>query len=752
MDRRLWLLLLLVSTGAVACGGESAAERLQRGDQFLADNKRDEALVEYRGAVQADDRNPEARRKLGRALVAAGNIASGTDHLVRAADLLPGDAAAQLDAAKALLALGQFEDSKSRAEGVLRSDAKNVLAHIIRATAAAGLRDTEGALTDLESAVKLDPTRSASYVDLATLQAAQGKSAEAEAGFKQAIAVAPRSIEAHLALANYYWTTERPAEAEATLKRASEVDPKNVTVNLALANLYRGTGRGREAEAPLRRAVDASPADLRLQLSLADYYVAEKRLAEAKTLLKELATGPSAAAAGARLAAVEYEAGAPAEAHRMLDALIKDQPTNAQLLTLKGNWRLRERELEQALISAQAAVKVDPRSAEAHFLLGSVHLARNEADAAEKALTETLRLRPDAVDAQIALSNLNVAQGRASEGLTLSRQAVQSAPANAVARFTLARSLFANGDSAGALTQLRPVLAAAPNSTDALTLLGRIQQRQGSLDEARQSFNKALAAGPGTPDPLAALLNLELAAKRPQEAVRLLESQLAKTQPSAALQVLAGRTYAATGDLVKSEAALRKAIDVDPSMMEAYHVLGQIFVRQKRLGEAVKAYEERLSERPNDVGALTMVGMLQIVQGNRADARTRFEKVLDLDPRAAVASNNLAYMDAEAGTNLDVALNRAQTAKAALPDDADVNDTLGWVYVKRGLPALAVNPLEQAIAKSPSNPLYHYHLGVAHAQAGDRDRARFSLQKALQLSKSFDGAADAQRTLDGLGR
>jgi hypothetical protein len=33
---------------------------------------------------------------------------------------------------------------------------------------------------------------------------------------------------------------------------------------------------------------------------------------------------------------------------------------------------------------------------------------------------------------------------------------------------------------------------------------------------------------------------------------------------------------------------------------------------------------------------------------------------LAVDARAAVASNNLAYLDAEAGTNLDVALNRAQ--------------------------------------------------------------------------------------------
>jgi tetratricopeptide (TPR) repeat protein len=147
-----------------------------------------------------------------------------------------------------------------------------------------------------------------------------------------------------------------------------------------------------------------------------------------------------------------------------------------------------------------------------------------------------------------------------------------------------------------------------------------------------------------------------------------------------------------------------------------------------------------------------MVARILYVQGKPAESRARFEKILSIDPRAAVAANNLAYMDAEAGTNLDVALNRAQTAKAALPEDADVNDTLGWIYVKRGLPALAITPLEQAIQKDPKNPLYHYHLGMAYVGSGDRDRARPALQKALELSADFENAADARQALAALGR
>jgi len=62
-----------------------------------------------------------------------------------------------------------------------------------------------------------------------------------------------------------------------------------------------------------------------------------------------------------------------------------------------------------------------------------------------------------------------------------------------------------------------------------------------------------------------------------------------------------------------------------------------------------------------------MVGTLLIVQNKAADARRSYSRALEIDPNAAVAANNLAWLQAEAGENLDVALNLAQLAKRQLP-------------------------------------------------------------------------------------
>ena len=90
--------------------------------------------------------------------------------------------------------------------------------------------------------------------------------------------------------------------------------------------------------------------------------------------------------------------------------------------------------------------------------------------------------------------------------------------------------------------------------------------------------------------------------------------------------------------------------------------------------------------------ALTMSGLLLQAGGNQAEARKRFERAVAGDERAVVAANNLAWMYADAGEKLPEALRLARSAAELVPDNADMLDTLGWVYLKSSLPALAVAP------------------------------------------------------------
>jgi tetratricopeptide (TPR) repeat protein len=741
-----------LAAGLTACSKDADTQKrayVASGDQQLAAKKYADAIVEYKNAIKQDNRFGEAHHKLAQAYMLVGDSAEALREFIVAADLLPADSAVQVDAARVLLLAGQFEEAVSRTEQALRANPKNVEALVIRASATAGLRDYEGAISTLDEAARLDPKQISVYINLASFEAVQGRFAEAESQFKHAVSVDPRSIVAHLALANYYWVSGRKVEAESAVKKALEIDPKDPTANRALAAIYRSTDRAAEAETPLRAMADGD--DLEAQLVLADYYVAQKRPIEARRLLDELAKRTeSFAAATSRLAGIAYNDGDTATAHRLLDSVLAKEPNNSQVIVLKGEWLLSEKKLDEALAQAQKAVKASPRFAPAHYLLGTALAARNDTTNALKAFNDVLAINPRAFLAQLALAEMNLSLGRLDVALDFAEQAVKTEPRSGAARFILAKALFANGALERAQTELQLVADAGPGFPAVQSLMGQIRMRRGDADPARRAFARALELDPKSIEALSGLVSLDLKARRPADARRRIEAQLLKVPNDARLLLLAGRTFAATNDLRLSEEALKKAIDVDPSLMEAYHVLGQIYVREKRLDEARQAYERRVQQKPDDVSALTMIAMIMQVQGQAKEAQQRFLNILTIDPRAAVAANNVAYGYAVEGVNLDQALSLAQTAKSVLPDDPDVNDTLGWVYYKRDLASMAVGPLQFSVNKNPTNPEYRYHLGMTLLKIGDPQKAKAELDLALKLNANFPGAAEARRAVAGI--
>ena len=214
---------------------------------------------------------------------------------------------------------------------------------------------------------------------------------------------------------------------------------------------------------------------------------------------------------------------------------------------------------------------------------------------------------------------------------------------------------------------------------------------------------------------------------------------------------LAGRTWAATGDAAKGEEFLRRAIDADALNLDAYSTLAGLYVSERKFDQALAEFEKLAAKQPGAVGPPTMVGLILQAQGKDAEARGRYERLVEANPHAAVAANNLAWMYASRGEQLDRALQLAQAAKADLPEHPQVNDTLAFVYLKKQLPALAIPLLRLALEKDPANAGFHYRLGLAYSQNGDKAAARQELERALKLKADFNGAEDARQLLRTLG-
>jgi Tfp pilus assembly protein PilF len=191
-------------------------------------------------------------------------------------------------------------------------------------------------------------------------------------------------------------------------------------------------------------------------------------------------------------------------------------------------------------------------------------------------------------------------------------------------------------------------------------------------------------------------------------------------------------------------------IEVNPARIDAYDLLARLYLKQRRLDAARSEYEQIALRQPRSVGAHTFIGMIWEAQGKSEEAKSAYRRALDVQPGAAVAANNLAYIYAQAGEKLDEALALAKAAAENLKDEATVLDTVGWVYYKRGQMELAIPQFRASIQKDARNPLFQYHLGLAYLKSGDRIKARQALEEALRINTAFEGAEDAKRTLASL--
>jgi tetratricopeptide (TPR) repeat protein len=142
--------------------------------------------------------------------------------------------------------------------------------------------------------------------------------------------------------------------------------------------------------------------------------------------------------------------------------------------------------------------------------------------------------------------------------------------------------------------------------------------------------------------------------------------------------------------------------------------------------------------------------MLNEKAGKVEDAKRAYQKALDIQPNTATAANNLAWLIAEEGKDLDRALDLARRAKLAAPQSPAVSDTLAWIYYKRQLYDSAVPLLQEAIKQQPEHATYHFHLAAALNGQGKKDQAKSEMAKAVKLDPALKNRDDVKRMLSEL--
>ena len=152
---------------------------------------------------------------------------------------------------------------------------------------------------------------------------------------------------------------------------------------------------------------------------------------------------------------------------------------------------------------------------------------------------------------------------------------------------------------------------------------------------------------PDSPSLLSALVQIRLAQKKYDAAVSLCESRIKQNGNDAAAYDLLGQTYGAEKDFKKAEAALNRAIEIQPAWMTPLANLAQLYVAQGQTGAAIAKLDDALKKKPQNVTICLLLGQLYHKSKEYAKATEMYEKVLQLQPGNWALENDLAFILAE---------------------------------------------------------------------------------------------------------
>jgi Tfp pilus assembly protein PilF len=149
--------------------------------------------------------------------------------------------------------------------------------------------------------------------------------------------------------------------------------------------------------------------------------------------------------------------------------------------------------------------------------------------------------------------------------------------------------------------------------------------------------------------------------------------------------------------------------------------------------EVIAAYPEEQRLVRNCQFSLSNI---YVQQGDMSRGEKILEDVLKEDPESTQANNDLGYLWADQGKNLEQAKTMIEKALAAEPDNAAYLDSMGWVLYRLEQFEEARKYLEQAIEKpTGQDATILDHLGDCLDKLGQKEEAVRQWREALKMER-----------------
>jgi tetratricopeptide (TPR) repeat protein len=403
-----------------------------------------------------------------------------------------------------------------------------------------------------------------SQIQLAASYYNSGRFREATQVLEKLVKQAPASFEAEELLGLAYSAESQDKDAYPHFAKAVKLNPGSAPARANLAVNLARLGKNELAEAEFKRAIQAEPGNFSANHDFGEFYARSGKAKEAIPYLRRAqGAQPSSYGNGYDLALAYVEAGIWAEARQQLNHLLKVRDT-AELHDLLGEVEERSGNYLAAANEYQRAAHMDPSESNI-FDWGSELLLHQTLNPAVEVFSEGARRYPDSPRLAVGLGLSLYWSGRYDDAVKALLKATDLSPADPRPYYFLSKAY---------------------------------QHSHGQVDEVIQRFQR-------------------LAQLRPQDG---------RAAYYYGMSLWKGKQAAPSGPfLSQAQDLLKRAIQLEPAFAQAHLELANLYSQQHRYSESASEYKRAIALDPKLVDGYYRLGQAYAHLGKPDLAKKEFQ-------------------------------------------------------------------------------------------------------------------------------
>jgi tetratricopeptide (TPR) repeat protein len=390
-------------------------------------------------------------------------------------------------------------------------------------------------------------------------------------------------------------------------------------------------------------------------------------------------------------------------------------------------------EKDKAAALVRELAKTYTKLPEANWAIAQSALIAGELDTAIGAADAALAARPGWGHAALTKAQA-LREKSESAAIEYLQKFVEQFPADSEARLGYARMLASQKSLLMAREQFRRLASDLPDDIEMRYAVALISQQIEDYADAEAQYRKVLTMSPRDTNPVYFNLGLVGEGRKDVEVALSWYRQVGEGEYFVPAQLkiatlIAKRDGLAEGRKFLSEA---RAVEIDSPDVRNQLILAEVQLLRdaKDFAGAFTLLNDSIAKSPDAADLLYDRAMIAEKLDKLDVLEADLKRVIELQPDRSHAYNALGYTLAERNIRLEEARTLIEKAVKLSPEDAFIQDSLGWLQFRQGQIGEALNTLQRAY-QTRRDAEIAAHLGEVLWASGKREEARTLWQKAL---------------------